>query len=104
MSTGSCVSNYFRCVISAWRIMSGWLRLLNKITLTASILLTGLATIPDFTSDTQTKLGIAAIVCESLALFCEEMYDYAGSAITERKKILREVEKEEQGIDTPTPV
>ena len=92
---GSCVPRYFRCVISSWRIMYGWLRLINKICLTTSILLTGLATIPELSLDSQTKLGIAAIICQGLALFCEEMYDYAGEAVNERKKILLEIEKEE---------
>lgn len=93
---GTCVPRYFRCVISAWRIMYGWLRLVNKISLTGSILLTGLATIPQFSSEIQTKLGVASIICQFIALFCEEMYDYAGEAVNERKKILLEIEKEEK--------
>lgn len=92
---GACIPKYFRCIIIGWRVMSGWLRLLNKICLTISILLTGLATIPNFDLDLQTRLGIAAIVCQSIALFCETMRDYAGEAIEEHKKMLRETEQEE---------
>lgn len=92
---GTCVPRYFRCVISAWRIMYGWLRLVNKLSLTGSILLTGLATVTQFSTETQTKIGIASIICQFIALFCEEMYDYAGEAVNERKKILLEIEKEE---------
>ena len=98
---GTCVPNYFHCIISAWRIMYGWLRLINKVCLTGSILLTGLGTVSKFPTETQTKLGIAAIICQVIAFFCEEMYDYAGEAVNERKKLLLEIEKEEkEGLES----
>lgn len=79
----SCISSYFKCVINTWRIASGWFRLVNKLTLTSSILLTGLVTMAELDPNLKVNLGIAAIVCQGIALFTEEIQDYARSAIQE---------------------
>ena len=91
----SCLPNYIRCVINTWRISYGWLRLINKMSLTASIVLTSLATLSELDISTQTKIGIAAVICESIAFFCGAIYDYAGEAVTERKKLLSQIREEE---------
>lgn len=95
----SCLSKYFQCVIGTWRIAYGWLRLINKITIAASIVLTSLATMAQLDPESQGKIGLAAIICESIAFLSEEIYDYSNEAIAERKKLLDEMEKEEAGIE-----
>jgi hypothetical protein len=81
-------------MIVTWRVMSGWLRFLNKVSLTAGIILTGLATIPQFAEGINLKLGVAAMICESIALFSKEMYQFAETTVQERKSDLVEMEKD----------
>lgn len=86
-----CTDDYLRWSIAFWGIAEGWIDLGATITMSATTLLSGFSTFGDFSEETRTGLGIAAIVCGGTATFLTTMKAYSLKAIGDRERSLRTV-------------
>lgn len=85
-----CEDNYYRFVISFWRITQGWFDL--GITLGTVVLtfLAGFTSLANLSTKTQSTMGISTMIVGGIVTSCQIFKTYATHAVTARKLALRE--------------
>lgn len=87
---GRCEYGYFRCLVSFWRVLYGWVGLWLFLTLSASTFMQGASTF-GLLQESKERIEIASFVLTGVATFLTAFKDYSLKVIAERKAQLQEI-------------